>query len=302
METFLDPKQYAPLLAATASIEDLDKLRYPLLVSPKIDGIRCLMIGGKAYSRSLKLIRNKHVQDLATRLYLDHNLDLLDGELTAGDHTTKFQDTTSEIMSSDGGGDFTYNVFDTQEDKSFWDRLETVARCESKLNYSGSRLIYVTQAQLTNSDQVKTYLDKFLTEGYEGAMLRNPSALYKHGRSTFKEGILLKLKPFLDAEATIIGLNPLLENNNEASVNELGHTHRSSSLAGKNALEMLGALRCVTPEGVAFNIGTGFTEADRIALWHTPNLVGSLVHYKYQAYGTKDAPRCPVFLNLVKGE
>jgi DNA ligase-1 len=301
MKTTLDPKQYAPLLAATASLEDLDKLRYPLLVSPKIDGIRCLMIGGKAYSRSLKLIRNEHVQTMANRLYFEHSLNLLDGELTAGDHKTKFQDTTSEIMSADGGADFTYNVFDTQENKPFQERSYTIARCECRRS-STARLTYIDQFKITSREHALHYLDAFLEQGYEGAMLRSPTALYKHGRSTLKEGILLKLKPFLDAEATIVGLNPLLENNNEASVNELGHTHRSSSLAGKNALEMLGALRCVTPEGVHFNIGTGFTEADRIALWHTPNLVGTLVHYKYQAYGTKDAPRCPVFLNLVKGE
>jgi DNA ligase-1 len=302
METSLDPKKHKPLLAATASTEDLDRLQYPLLVSPKIDGIRCLMIDGTAFSRSLKYIRNKHVQDFARFLLLEHNLNLLDGELTAGNYKTKFQDTTSEIMSFDGGDDFTYNVFDTQERKPFSNRLKTIARRECKINYNGGRLDFVEQHEVTNKEQVTQLLDTFLEQGYEGAMLRRPNAPYKHGRSTLKEGILLKLKPFLDAEATIIGLLPLLKNNNEASVNELGHTHRSSSLAGKNPLDMLGSIRCITSKGIQFNIGTGFTEEERITLWHMPNIIGTRVHYKYQPYGVKEAPRCPVFLNLVKGE
>lgn len=300
METTLDPKLYKPLLAATASLEDLDKLTYPLLASPKIDGIRCLMIRGKAYSRSLKLIRNKHVQELAKIMYEEQGLPTLDGELTAGDYKTKFQDTTSEIMSVDGGADFTYNIFDTLETGSFYHRCACLGKSTWHPVGKVFGVIPVEQYHVTSKAHILHYLETFLEQGYEGAMLRSPTAFYKHGRSTLREEILLKLKPFADAEATIVGLKPLLVNTNEATINELGHTHRSSSLAGKEPLAMLGSLECITPEGIKFSIGTGFTEVQRADLWTTPNLIGSLVHYKYQNYGIKEAPRCPVFLNLIK--
>jgi DNA ligase-1 len=49
--------------------------------------------------------------------------------------------------------------------------------------------------------------------------------------------------------------------------------------------------------GVEFEIGTGFTEADRRELWVAPP-IGNLVKYKYFAYGVKDKPRHPVFLGF----
>jgi DNA ligase-1 len=297
--TTLDPKLYKPMLAATAAIEDLDKLAYPLLVSPKIDGIRCLMIGGAAYSRSLKLIRNKHVQKLAKELFQSgHNF--LDGELTAGEGaTTKFQDTASNIMSFDGDSSFIYNIFDIMGHSPFECRA-TRYNTDFGLAFAGTKVKAVEQEPAFSSTEVKHYLDYYLCKAYEGVMLRKLTSPYKHGRSTFKEAGLLKLKPFADAEATIVSFRSLLVNTNEAMVNELGHTHRSSSLAGLEPTEMLGALECITDEGVSFCIGTGFTDRQRYELWNKPNLLGARVHYKYQNYGIKDRPRCPVFLNLIE--
>lgn len=54
-------KPINPMLAT--AVENLDVLKYPVLVSPKLDGIRCLIIDGVAMSRSLKPIPNKHVQE-----------------------------------------------------------------------------------------------------------------------------------------------------------------------------------------------------------------------------------------------
>ena len=48
-----------PMLAKQA---DLMQLQFPVCVTPKIDGLRCLVLDGVAYSRSLKPIRNKVIQ------------------------------------------------------------------------------------------------------------------------------------------------------------------------------------------------------------------------------------------------
>ena len=55
-------KQFKPMLAYT--IEDTSKIEYPCYVSKKLDGIRCVILDGVVYSRSMKPIRSKVVQKL----------------------------------------------------------------------------------------------------------------------------------------------------------------------------------------------------------------------------------------------
>ena len=138
--------------------------------------------------------------------------------------------------------------------------------------------------------------------GYEGIMLRNPGGIYKHGRSTLKEGHLLKLKRFVDSEAIVIDVKPLMHNENEAVRNKLGHLERSSKKAGKVATNMVGSLvvRDVKT-GVEFEIGTGFDEKQRYDLWSDRHLIVAqkwVVKYKSQPIGVKEKPRFPVFLGF----
>ena len=77
-------------------------------------------------------------------------------------------------------------------------------------------------------EDVLQYEKEFLEIGAEGVMLRSPTGPYKQGRSTLKEGYLLKVKQFTDAEARVIGFDEKMHNANEADVGELGQTKRSS--------------------------------------------------------------------------
>ena len=88
----------------------LDMVNFPIYVSTKFDGIRALVIDGVVYSRSLKPIRNKHVQ----QLFGKEEYNGFDGELIVGDIYAKdvFQKTTSGVMSEDGNPDVTFYVFD----------------------------------------------------------------------------------------------------------------------------------------------------------------------------------------------
>ena len=65
---------------------DLDNLQYPVYVTPKLDGIRCLFKGGVALSRTLKPIPNKSIQAWAKK----HAkiLEGMDGELIVGSPTS----------------------------------------------------------------------------------------------------------------------------------------------------------------------------------------------------------------------
>jgi DNA ligase-1 len=148
---------------------------------------------------------------------------------------------------------------------------------------------------------------KYLAEGFEGIMLRDPSAPYKFGRATLKQGNLIKLKRFDDAEALILGFQELMENQNEDVKDSFGLAKRGSSKEGKVGKGTLGALEveCLTGpfKGKQFCIGTGFDQATRQEIWdNRTQWVGKTITFKYQTIGSVDAPRFPVFKAIRESE
>ena len=82
-----------PILAEKIEPSELENLKYPVLVSPKLDGIRCLIVDGKALSRSFKPIPNLFIQSLLSK----QEFNGLDGELVLEGKT--FNETQSIVMS-----------------------------------------------------------------------------------------------------------------------------------------------------------------------------------------------------------
>lgn len=277
---------FKPNLAADA---DLLKLQLPCLASPKLDGIRAIVRDGVVYSRSNKPIPNQHVQSLFSKF--EH----YDGELIVGEPTSKsvYRDTVSGVMSVDGTPDVRFFVFDHIEQPA----LPYVQR-QMKLveDFDGTVVVH-DQVFITSLELLLAYESDVLEQGYEGLCLRGPQSAYKNGRSTVRDGGLLKLKRFSDAEAVVIGFQEREHNGNEAQTNELGRTKRSSHKAGKTGRGDLGALLVRTPSGVEFAIGTGFTDDERAEIWNNQaKYLGRLAKYKYFDGGSKTAPRFPVML------
>lgn len=286
---------FKPLLAETA--EDLGSLRFPLLASPKLDGIRCVKLNGKALSRKLKPIPNDFV-----RTWVEANLpDGIDGELLLRDHRAPFNEVSSAIMSKDGEPDFVFAAFDYFGDSDYVTFRERFGKLVELASRISNRLQVVPHQLITDAIKLDNVVGLHLSDGYEGTMVRDPNGRYKFGRSTLREGILLKIKPFVDEEATVVGCVEQMHNTNEATKDNLGHTKRSSAKAGKVGTGKLGALVCVTEDGAEFEIGTGFTDEQRVALWRADEMiVGHQVKFKHQPPpgGRKpgEAPRFPVFL------
>ena len=300
---------FKPLLAATC--EDIATLRYPLMVSPKLDGIRCVMRGEKALTRNLKPIPNDFVRN-----WLEANVPVeLDGELLLRDHKVPFNEVSSAIMSRDGEPDFVYRVFDHTFDtgEPFLDRYSWLTGIfKAGFRWPADRVYLVEHDWVDTPGTLQAIVAVHVAMGYEGSMVRSPEGIYKFGRSGVKEGILLKIKAFADEEATVCALTEAMHNTNVATTDNLGHTKRSSAKAGKIGKGMLGALVCMTEDGAEFEIGTGFTEQQRIDIWAEEELdvngvagiVGRKVKFKYQAPpgGRKpgESPRFPVFLGWRK--
>jgi len=302
------PKE-KPMLATKATDEQIQKLFETnglMIGSPKLDGVRCTIQNGQAYSRSLKLIRNKYVQSELS----DAVLEGLDGELIVGSPTAPdvYRTTTSAVMRENGTPSFTFWAFDNinMTTKNYRQRLNKL-RARAKVWSSDFVLSIIVipvkileAVDLENMDQLRIYEKACLDAGFEGVILRDPSSKYKNGRATAKEGQLIKVKRFTDSEARILSMEEQMKNNNEKKINELGRSQRSSHKENKTPMGTLGALVCKDrTTGIQFSIGTGFTDKVRDQLWKSKDdLIGQIVKYKYFDIGVKDAPRHPVYLGI----
>jgi DNA ligase-1 len=285
------PQINKPMLAGTY---DATKARFPYLATPKIDGIRFVMVDGVALSRSFKPIRNAYVQSMLRSCLPDG----VDGELTCGD---TFQSSSSAIMSADGKPDFECWIFDYVDPLSaivapYQDRINDEALAEVE----DEEFITILRPELvTNEQELRAVEERYLDAGFEGVMVRDPNGTYKFGRSTAKENTLLKVKRFVDDEAILIEVLEKQHNMNEATQDAFGRTKRSTCQDGKIGANTAGTLVVRNADGVEFGIGTGLDEAMRTKIWADPGqFIGMMVKYKYFPVSIKEKPRHPVFLGF----
>lgn len=283
---------FKPMLAG--KVIDPELLEYPLLASPKRDGIRCLIINGVATSRNLKPIPNLCVRDVL------RGLPSFDGELIVGKDTGKgvLDRTKSGVMTREGAPAFTLWVFDIIMNA----RLPYNERTKLAKQWAGSAgncVQYVEHVLIKSAAGLLAYEKNQLKLGFEGVCVRSLDGPYKHGRSTESEGYLLKLTRRLDSEAEVIAAVEKQHNDNELTADALGRAKRTSHKAGKRAAGTLGAFQvkdCYS--GVEFSVGAGFTDAQRESYWSIRDeLVGGLITYRFKP-GGKNKPREPVFVGF----
>lgn len=280
-----------PLLAS--NVTDFTKLKFPALVSPKLDGVRATVYGGVLHSRSLKPIPNVHVQ-----AKFKHLPDGTDGELIVGEpNQDPYRRTVSVVMSDDKPADeVRFWIFDNSVSP-----LPFQSRWYGLLPLDGGDVRIVPHTAVASLEELSQAETLFLQAGYEGLMYRDPNGRYKNGRSSEREQILLKVKRFVDAEARVVAVYEEMENTNESFTNELGRTARSSAKAGKVGKGQLGGFHVVGVggdyDGVEFDVSSSSITHDlRRLWWNDPEtLVGQLLVYKYFPTGGDTRPRHPIF-------
>jgi DNA ligase-1 len=150
---------------------------------------------------------------------------------------------------------------------------------------------------------------KWLEEGYEGSVICDPLGIHKQGRSTVREGGKLRIKRFVDAEAVVIGVTEGETNLNEAKINELGLTERSTHQANMVPNGMVGTLTCqaladiedkgglLIAKGQEVTVSAGRLTADerRHYLANPAEIVGRTIKFQFFPKGIKDKPRFPTF-------
>ncbi len=226
-------------------------------VSEKLDGVRARWDGKQLISRGGQIF--------AVPAWFVLNFpDLpLDGELWMG--RGRYEDVVSVVRQQtphDGWKSVKFMVFDLPaQGRPFTERVEVMRQLTTT-----PFMEVIEQFRVDSNKALMQKLDDIAGQGGEGLMLHRQTALYHSGRSED----LLKLKPFDDAEAVVIGYKPG---------------------KGKNT-GLMGAIKVRMDNGKEFYIGTGFTQLQR----KNPPLIGSLVTYRYQGFTQSGIPRFAVFV------
>lgn len=283
---------FKPMLASPA---EAHQLLFPCLWSPKLDGVRCMVINGRAVSRNLKPFPNPHIQATFGR----EEFEGFDGELIIGSPTDKraFINTAGPLQSLDGKPPAVFYTFDvTNERLPFVERYMKLSQ-RVKAFGNSHPVSLVPHYEVRNLAELLAAETHALETGFEGLITRSPDGPYKFGRSTVREGWMLKFKRFADGEAEILEVIEEMRNDNEAFTDELGRTKRSSAKANLSGKGRMGALRVRdVATGQTFNIGIGFNDDDKAWFWKNRERVpGTLVKYSHFPIGAKDLPRFPKY-------
>ncbi|WP_153147548.1 DNA ligase [Dechloromonas sp. H13] len=247
------------ILLAEVYRNQVDVAKY--LVSEKLDGVRAIWDGNTLRFRSGKEIN-------APRWFIEGlPRQALDGELWMGRGSfERLSGVVRREVPDDGEWrQVRYMIFELPGAAgTFSERAEAMRQIVRLAKVPWLREI--EQFPVVDRNSLQKRLKEVVKAGGEGLMLHRADALYETGRSD----TLLKMKPWEDAEAVVIG-----------------------HLPGKGKYEgVTGALRLRTADGREFAVGTGFTDAQR----RNPPAPGTTVTYRYRDLTNSGLPRFASFL------
>lgn len=262
--------------------------QWPVLVQPKLDGIRCkvnlasLLMTSSEENPIYSVPHIKEGIEKARDIFLKYDITELDGELYSRDLT--FEEICSAVLRDnpvEEGKKIEYHIFDflTEDNtRSNASRYQVLGLIDDALHYHGlnEHLVIVPTFWAHNLDEIYKMLDVQIRNGNEGIIVRHPYAYYQEKRVT----TMMKFKPKKTDTYKVIGVRQLTD--------KYGF-HKN----------MLGALILTDHEGNLFNVGTGFSEAERYRLWDLrKELTGKYCTISYQNLTQLGVPRFAVYCKL----
>lgn len=244
--------------------KDISGIKYPAYGQIKSDGARCIMTrqGNKAvaFSRNGKPIELKGVFDDAICTMVDDG-ETLDGELlavqngkildrkTSNGFINKAVKGTISKEEADMLLFVTWDIVDFTSTIPYKTRIERLTK--AGMNKTGN--IRVLQTYVINSkDEAEAFFEKCLSEGEEGAMIKNMDHLWAPKRS--KD--IGKMKAEEVADLKIVGI-----------------VEGTGKYAGK-----VGSYICQTEDGILeVNVGSGLSDEDRAS----PLELGTIIEVMY---------------------
>ena len=254
------------------------KLNFPLYIQPKLDGYRCVAIyqdsEWKLFSRNGKEYKN--FPQIIEKLNQYANINFVyDGEIMSDDfmsmQQTAFSDKKKRVV-----GDLFYAVFDRilltdwQEQKSatpFFQRFSAINEFE-ELN----EIKLVRTIEINDLNQISEFHQQFVTEGYEGLMIRNNTP-YEWKRTDN----LIKVKDMKTMDCRILDVQ-----------------------YGSNKFtDRMGAILVLQENGIECLVGGGFSDEERLHfIQQKQELIGKIIEVKYQELTEHNCMRFPVFLRF----
>ena len=206
----LSPKQaqktiYLPMLALNFE-DEKHKVKYPVLVQPKLNGVRCMArhIDGelKLFSRSGKEYIAPHIAEQINLILPNHMI--LDGEIYK--HGTPLEDINSLVKDNRAESSklryYAYDLYNPDHpEMTANERLTDLADIAKDKDWK-LPLTLVSHTVANDEGQVYSIQKFYRSDGYEGAIVRLPDGVYELANRSHS---LLKVKNFLDGEFRIVG-------------------------------------------------------------------------------------------------
>lgn len=276
-------KHFSPMLAHKFD-NYKNKVEFPLLASPKIDGARMIIRKEGLFTRNGKeYLSCPHIHELFKPLFEKYPNWVIDGEVYAHDISfekvmslvRKKKPTKEDMIESEKIikiyiFDGVVNDLNSGFEKRFKLIKEEINNIIGKTEY----IIFVKNEKIKSVDEVEEYHNKFVSEGYEGLMIRIPNSVYENKRSK----TLLKYKHFIDDEFKIIDM-----------VEGIGNR---SGMAGNLVLQM--------NNGKTFSSGIkGGEDYYKYLLKNKSKIIGKVATIRYQNLSDKEElPRFPVCIDI----
>jgi DNA ligase-1 len=195
-----EKKFFEPMLAHV--LEDYKNLLFtvPTFIQPKMDGLACISQNNTLMSRNGK--------PYLSCPHLYQNEVILHGELYNSEYSNDFnkivslckktKPTLEDIKEAEEKVQLWIYDYPTSKEKVFSERYKDLKEWYKKVD--NKKYVLVPTFNVKNLKEIEKYNEKFLSEGYEGSIVRLDLGPYENKRS--KQ--VLKLKQWMDEEFEIL--------------------------------------------------------------------------------------------------
>ena len=268
---------FKPMLAVDYN-DYKDKIKYPIYVQPKLDGIRCIVRKDGMWSRNGKaIISAPHIFENIKHLFdEDPNL-IVDGELYIHSNNNDFNTICSLVKKTkptendlaESARLIEYWVYDVPSHDGPFDRRKV-----SLYKFHGIDKVKMVFTTIINDEEkLKEQYGNYMSQGFEGLMIRVGKGEYENKRSKN----LLKYKEFHDSEYTILEVHE-----------------------GKGRLQgKVGQMLFKNKDGKEFYSTVNGTEEYLTELWEQKDqLIGQQATIKYFELTVDNVPRFPKVISI----
>ena len=248
--------------------DHMNKVEWPSYIQPKLNGMRMLFNGTDARSRGNKEI----IPEVIEHLQFDTGGFILDGELMLPNNVLlqesmaaikKYRPELSPLLM--------YHVYDIVDNELPYAMRQQII--VDLMHDAPPNVVMVKTVACTDETAVYKQHTQFVSEGFEGTMIRNPSMAYEIGKRSYS---LLKLKDFVDAEYRIVDV-----------------------IDGAGSDTGLAIFELETDSGARFNCRPEGTQSNRAELYiNRKELVGKFLTVRYQELSRDGIPIFPVGVSI----